>query len=410
MHNQWAPVLSGFVLCGILIVFTLGKSPIFRVDRAGISIIGAVALIGFNVISFDEAVKSVDYKTIVILFAMMVVLANLKLAGFFDLVGNIVLEKVSTQKGLLLSTILVSGTLPAIAINDVVCLLFTPVVLMICRKGQCNPLPHLIGLATASNIGSAATLLGNPQNILITSLSGLPFFSYCVVAGPMALLGLAITYLILLFVYKNDLQGVISDAVTTEKTIVHMYLIRKSIIILGCILVAYMGGYDLALAASFGAAVILITRRINPSKIYANVDFNLLMLFIGLFVIVGSVERSGLMEYAMNMLSIKDTLSIPVFALLTVIVSNVISNVPAVLLLKFLIPQGDAAHWWTALALFSTLAGNLTITGSIANLIVVEMAKQQGITVPAKEYFKIGFPLTIITVLLSIAWLALLGK
>ncbi|MBP2636345.1 MAG: Citrate transporter, partial [Firmicutes bacterium] len=143
LHNNWAPVVAGLILCGILIVFTLGKSPVFRVDRAGASIIGAIALIGFGVLSFDDAVKSVDYKTIVILFSMMIVVANLKLAGFFELLGNVVLERVSTKKGLLLSIIVASGVMSAIAINDIVCLLFTPVVLMICRKSQCNPIPHL---------------------------------------------------------------------------------------------------------------------------------------------------------------------------------------------------------------------------------------------------------------------------
>jgi len=408
LHNNWAPVVAGLILCGILIVFTLGKSPVFRVDRAGASIIGAIALIGFGVLSFDDAVKSVDYKTIVILFSMMIVVANLKLAGFFELLGNVVLERVSTKKGLLLSIIVASGVMSAIAINDIVCLLFTPVVLMICRKSQCNPIPHLIGLATASNIGSAATLLGNPQNILIASLSGLSFFSYFYIAGPIAVFGLAATYVIISFIYKSELQGFISRTIHFEESSFHMYLIRKSLIIMLCILIAYMIGYELVLVVSFGAAFLLITRRVNPNKVYTSVDFNLLVIFIGLFVIVGGVERSGLMDYVMEILPSKEINNVSVFALLTVILSNIVSNVPAVLLLKFFIPPVDSANWWKALALFSTFAGNLTITGSIANLIVVEMAKRQSVVVSAKDYFKVGFPLTLITTILSILWLVYL--
>lgn len=408
MHNDWAPMLAGLILCGILVVFTLGKSPVFRVDRAGASIIGAITLIGSGVLSFDDAVKSVDYKTIVILFSMMIVVANLKLAGFFELLGSIVIKKVSTKKGLLLAVIVSSGVMSAIAINDIVCLLFTPVVLMVCRKSQCNPIPHLLGLATASNIGSAATLLGNPQNILIASLSGLSFSSYFVIAGPIAALGLAATYFIILFVYRDELQECINTTSRGEESLFHKYLIRKSLLVLVLILVAYMIGYELVLVVSFGAAFLLITRRVNPNKVYTSIDFNLLVVFIGLFVIVGGVERSGLMTYVMGVLPSNEINSVSIFAFLTIVLSNIVSNVPAVLLLKFFIPQVDAANWWRALALFSTLAGNLTITGSIANLIVVEMAKHQGVVVAARDYFKVGFPLTIITTVLSIIWLAVI--
>lgn len=398
-------MFAGVILCGILVIFTLGKSPVFRVDRAGASIIGAIALIGFGVISFDDAVKSVDYKTIVILFSMMIIVANLKLAGFFDLLGNIVLRQVSTKKGLLLAIIISSGVMSAIAINDIVCLLFTPVLLLICRKGQCHPLPQLLGLATASNIGSAATLLGNPQNILIANLSGLSFSSYFMTAGPLAVLGLMAAYFIILFAYKNDLRGRINNISQSDEGVFHKYLIRKSLITLFCILIAYTLGYELVLVASFGAAFLLITRRVNPNKVYTSVDFNLLVVFTGLFVIVGGVEKSGLMNYLMGFIPSSEINSLSLFAVLTLILSNIVSNVPAVLLLKFFVPGGDASIWWKALALFSTLAGNLTITGSIANLIVVEIAKRYGVVMTAREYIKIGFPLTLITTVLGIVWL-----
>lgn len=404
MHSSWLPMIAALILGGVLVIFTLGKSPVFRVDRAGASIIGAVALIAFNVLTFEDAVKSVDYKTIVILFSMMVIVANLKLAGFFDLLGNLVLQKVTTKKGLLLAVIVSSGVMSAIAINDIVCLLFTPVVLLICRRGQCNPLPHLLGLATASNIGSAATLLGNPQNILIASLSGMSFSPYFVTAGPIAALGLAVTYFIISFVHRIELRGLI-DKVSRGEESFHIYLIGKSLFVLASILAAYMIGYDLVLASSLGAAFLLITRRVNPNKVYTSVDFNLLVVFTGLFVIVGGVEKSGLMSYMMEFLPHGGIDSIGLFALITLVLSNVVSNVPAVLLLKFFIPEADAVIWWKALALFSTLAGNLTITGSIANLIVVEIAKRQGVVVTARDYLKVGFPLTILTMLLSILWL-----
>jgi len=408
LHDTWDKLLAGLILCGVLVIFTLGKSPVFRIDRAGASIIGAIALIAFGVLSFDDAVKYVDFKTIVILFSMMIIVANLKLAGFFELLGNVVLQTVSTKKGLLLAVIVSSGVMSAIAINDIVCLLFTPVVLMICRKGQCNPLPHLLGLATASNIGSAATLLGNPQNILIASLSGLSFASYSLTAVPIAILGLAANYCIILFVYRDDLRGYIDSVFASEESLFHPYLIRKSLLVLCCVLSAYMLGCELVLAASLGAAFLLITRRVNPNKVYTSVDFNLLVMFTGLFVIVGGVEKSGLMTYVMDFLPQNQINTIGFFAFLTLVLSNIVSNVPAVLLLKFFVPAADATSWWKALALFSTLAGNLTITGSIANLIVVEIAKRQGVVMAAREYIKVGLPLTLITTVLGIMWLTVI--
>ena len=404
MQNAWSSVLAAIILFGVLVIFTLGKSPVFRVDRAGASIIGSVILIGLGVLSFDEAVKAIDFKTIVILFSMMVVVANLKLAGFFELLGSVVLNKVSSKRALLATVIGAGGVLSAIAINDIICLLFTPVVLLVCRRGQCHPLPHLLGLAVASNIGSAATLMGNPQNILIGSLSGLSFGAYFVTAGPVALLGLVCAFSIIAFVYRDKLEGHL-EKYTGNEVNYHSYLIVKSCFVLGAILAAYMAGYDLALVSSLGAAFLLITRRVNPNKVYTSVDFNLLVVFTGLFVIVGGVEKSGLMTYLSNYLPASGIENLGLFAALTLILSNIVSNVPAVLLLKFFVPATGAAIWWKGLALFSTLAGNLTLTGSIANLIVVEIAKRQGVTVTARDYIAVGIPLTIITTLFGILWL-----
>lgn len=189
---------SGFILISTLLVFTVGKSPVFRVDRAGAAIIGAVLTVSLGILSFDEATHAVDHRTIVVLFSMMVILANLKLAGFFEMVGGYLLHAVSTQQQLLVAVVLTSGIFSALCINDIVCLLFTPIVLLVCRHVQCNPVPHLLAVAMASNIGSAATLIGNPQNILIGSLSGLTFSSYFMTAVPVALVGLLLVYAIII--------------------------------------------------------------------------------------------------------------------------------------------------------------------------------------------------------------------
>lgn len=407
MEQPMHAIYSGIILAAVLLIFTLGKSPFFRVDRAGAAIIGAIATIGSGVLSFQEAMMAIDYKTIVILFFMMILVANLKLAGFFELVGTWLVRAAADKRRLLLAVILLSGSLSALAINDIVCLLFTPVVVLICRQTGCQPLPCLLGVAMASNIGSAATLLGNPQNILVGSLSGMSFVSYLTVAAPVAVVGLGLTYWLLAWYYRRELSGDFS-AVPGNTGTIHPYLIMKSVIILILILAAYAAGYDLALSAGLGAAVLLMTRRIKPNKVYASVDFNLLVIFSGLFIIVAGVEKSGLVSYVLKQFSLIQVDSLAFFATLTVVLSNVVSNVPAVLLLKFVIPAGQDELWWQALALFSTLAGNLTITGSMANLIVAEMAKRQQVTLSAREYFVIGFPLTLLLSLLCYVWLVCL--
>ena len=401
-------IWAGGIMAGVLAIFTLGKSPVFRVDRAGAAIIGSVLMIGVGVMSFEEASRAVDHKTIVILFSLMVVVANLKLAGFFELLGDMVARNVKSQRQLLAATIAVSGIVSAVAINDIVCLLFTPVVLLLCRKFHCNPLPHLLGVALSSNMGSAATLIGNPQNILVGGLSGLSFGAYFSSAAPVAGVGLVGIYGILVGMYGEELKEPIQLG-NAEPLLVHGYLIRKSLLTLAAIIAAYVNGIDLALAATAGAAFLLVTRRVKPNKIYTSIDFNLLVIFIGLFVVVAGVEKSGLMRYLLYKFSFSGFDSMTVFAAATVVVSNLVSNVPAVLLLKFFIPQQHPEVWWKGLALFSTLAGNLTITGSIANLIVAEIALGQKVRMTAWQYFRVGFPLTIGMTIVGIVWLHIMG-
>ena len=397
-------IWAGMIMSAVLVIFTLGKSPLFRVDRAGAAIIGSVAMIGAGVLTFEEAGQAVEFRTIVILFSMMVVVANLKLAGFFDLLGNLIVDRVHSRRQLLAATIAVSGIASAVAINDIVCLLFTPVVLLICERTRCNPAPHLLGVAMASNIGSAATLLGNPQNILVGGLSGLSFLDYFSAAAPVATMGLACTYLALAWFYRRELAVAWTDQQPVIAA-VHPYLVRKSLLTLAAILLAYIAGVELAMASAVGAAFLLITRRVNPNKVYTSIDFNLLIVFIGLFVIVAGVEKSRLMDHILQLLSFGGFSRLSVFAVVTTIVSNIVSNVPAVLLFKFFIPATQPELWWKALALFSTLAGNLTITGSIANLIVVEIARRQHVEISARDYFVVGSPLTIVTTAIGVFWL-----
>lgn len=404
------PMLTaGFILVATLLVFALGKSPLFRVDRAGAAIIGAALTIGLGVLTFDQAAQAVDYRTLTLLFAMMIVTANLKLSGFFTRVGNALLARVRTRRQLLLAVVLASGLLSAFFINDIVCLLFTPVVLLICRRAKLPPVPYLIAVATASNIGSAGTLIGNPQNILIGSLSGIPFTRYMAVAFPFALAGLALNYAAVAWVYRCELAGPV-PAAEPIGGVQHTFLMRKSLAATGLILAGFLLGANPVLVAAVGGAWLLLTRRIKPNKVYAGIDFNLLVVFVGLFVVIGGVEHSGLMGRLVQAIGPAAFRDFGLFSVWTVVLSNVFSNVPAVLLLRYFIPGAGMAAgmgasglgtaispglWWTGLAVFSTIAGNLTLVGSIANLIVAELAKRDGVDLRFVEYLKVGLPLTV---------------
>jgi Na+/H+ antiporter NhaD and related arsenite permeases len=344
----------------------------------------------------------------VLLFSMMIMASYLNLSGFFQLAGNLFLNRLRTKKQLLIMVIITSGIFSAFFINDIVCLLFTPIIIIICRKVNLNPVPYLLGVATSSNIGSAATLIGNPQNILIGSLSRIHFAWYMAVATPLTLVGLVLTYYTIAHVYEMELRGPLLE--TSPLTgAVHGYLIKKGITVVILVLAGFLIGFDPAIVASLGAAFLLLTRRIKPNKVYAGIDFNLIVIFIGLFVIIGGVEQSGLLTFLLNSPILRNIQSLPVFSVITVLLSNVVSNVPAVMLLKFLIPTGTGI-WWAAMAVFSTFAGNLTLTGSIANLIVVELAKKQNVEISFSTYLKIGLPLTVCMVTIALAYFTILMK
>lgn len=395
-------LVAGVILLATLIVFTLGKSPIFRVDRAGISIIGASLMTGFGILSIDEAVQAIDVKTIVVLFSLMVVVSNLKLAWFFTYIGKVVFTHIHTGKALLLAVIFISGGLSSIVINDIVCLLFTPIIIMICLKVKVNAIPYLLAIAMASNIGSACTFIGNPQNVLIGNLSQVSAVTYFLSTVPISFLGLIILYLIIVFKYNKDLS-LNFNYNNDNNSVVHKYLLSKTIIVLALIIIFYLLGFDLSLTASLGAAFLLINVRIKPNRVYEDIDFNLLIMFIGLFIIIAGVEKSGLLDLINSFLPSEYMKDITIFSIMAIILSNIVSNVPAVLLLRYYISI-DEQILWQILALLSTIAGNLTVFGSIANLIVIEIAKKHGIKIKSNQYFKIGFPLTILLSIISILW------
>jgi Na+/H+ antiporter NhaD/arsenite permease-like protein len=271
------------------------------------------------------------------------------------------------------------------------------------------PVPYLLAVATASNIGSVATITGNPQNILIGSLSGIGYRDFLAHLGPVAGVGLFLDWAVLHAVFVRARERDAGTHVPDPLASVDGARLVKPGIVLVLVIAGFLADLPPALVAASGAAVVLITRTREPRLVYDEVDWGLLVFFVGLFVIVGGAERAGLTERLLAFASDWNLHRPLVFTVVASLLSNVVSNVPAVMVLKSLVPGfADPRTGWLFLAMASTLAGNLTITGSVANIIVVERARDVA-PIGFRDYLTVGVPVTIATLAFGCAWLSLVG-
>ncbi len=401
--SHWHIVVAWLIFLVSYFVFAVGRLPGTKIDRGAMAVIGAVMLFVFRVVTPQQAIASINFETIILLFAMMLIVARLHMAGFFEWITHLVIEHLKPQQ-LLPGVIFTSGILSAFLVNDVVCLFLAPLVLGICKRMRLNPLPYLLGLATASNIGSSATITGNPQNILVGSISGIHYLDFLRHLGPVALVGLFVDWAVLHWFYRREeaqADGVADDSGARGGAPTWPLIVTVGV------LVGFFLGYPPALVAAVGAAVLLITRKSQPNALFQDVDWSLLVLFLGLFLIVGGAQQAGITHQLLGLAERLNLQNHILFAGVVVVLCNIVSNVPAVMLLKDLIPQFHDAHQaWLLLAMSSTLAGNLTITGSVANIIVVEKARGSA-HISFWEYMKIGVPVTLLTLTLGMLWLML---
>jgi Na+/H+ antiporter NhaD/arsenite permease-like protein len=407
-----ARILAAYLIfIGSYVVFALGKFPWMKIDRPGAAIIGAVLMVAFRIVGAREALASIDFATVVLLFSMMLIVANLRLAGFFDGITEWIIQRLHPHH-LLPTVIFTSGLFSAFLVNDIVCLVMTPLTLRIARRLGLPPIPYVVAVATASNIGSTATITGNPQNMLIGSLSGIPYIEFIGHLGPVALAGLFLNWALL---HRLYLPGSIDRVPVAEALSAlefqHGRVRRKPVVVLLIVLGGFLVGVPAALMAAIGAALLLITRTLEPRKMYDGVDWGLLVFFLGLFIIVGGAERAGLTSTLLLPFAAWDLHRIPIFVSVTTLLCNVVSNVPAVMLLRTLVSGFPDPHTgWLTLAMASTLAGNLTITGSVANIIVVERAAAEGVHVGFREYTRVGLPVTVATLAVGSMWLWLTSR
>jgi Na+/H+ antiporter NhaD/arsenite permease-like protein len=387
-------ILSNVVVTLTYVGLGLGYFPGLQMNRASIALVGAALLIALGVLDLKEAWQAIDAETIVFLLSMMIISTNLAYAGFFRLALTSLVRYARSPFVLLVVLTFGSGFLSALFLNDTIALILTPLVLSLTQKLNLNPIPYLLALAGATNLGSVATISGNPQNLLIGSLSKISYLHFAQALTPLAVMSLVIQIGWLWWLYPEVRSLKLSFHIPVDRCRVIKPLLVKSVLITSGLLIAFLMGFHLAGSALFAAALLLITRRIKPQRVLPQVDWELLVMFSGLFIVTAATQKLGLVD-------IFTQWTVTPIRLLgvTVILSNLISNVPAVLVLQQTIVKTDTQAW-LILAAASTLAGNLTLLGSVANLIVAEAAAKRGYRLTFWEHLRFGLPLTIVTLLL----------
>jgi Na+/H+ antiporter NhaD/arsenite permease-like protein len=395
------------IFAGTYLVLAVGRLPGFRVDRTGAAIIGASLMVAAGVLTVDEAWASISSETIMLLFGMMIVVANLRLSGFFTLVTAAVVEHAHRPLLLLSGIVVVSGVFSAFFVNDTMCLVMTPLVLEISERLRRNPAPYLLAVAMAANIGSTATITGNPQNMLIGTFSRIPYRDFAAALSPVAALGLVMTIGVIAFIYRREFRGSVVLELDPHPVRVHRALLWKSLAVSAAMIGFFLAGWPVGKVALVAGALLLVTRRVKPERIYHEIDWRLLAMFAGLFVVVAGVEKTpfaGRLFDAAGGYHLDRPAPLSAFA---AVLSNLVSNVPAVLLFKgFVTHLPDAQRAWLTLAMSTTLAGNLTVLGSVANLIVIEKARRE-VRISFWEYAKAGVPLTILSIAMGVWILSL---
>lgn len=404
----WHQIAAAVVIVVTLIGVAIGGYPALKMNRATIALVGATFLVALGTMTLDQAYRAVDWNTIVLLLGMMVLNVNLRMAGFFHLVTAKVVRFARTPRRLLALIIAVSGLFAAVFLNDTIVLVFTPLVLDIALTLRRNPLPYLMALATAANVGSVATITGNPQNMLVGLSSGIHYLAFTRALGPIALLGLVVIWGVIVLVYRREFQP---EAFATPYSFapdIKPARLRKSLFATAVMLVALVLGTPVPLAAILAAAILLVTRRTDPAHVFHEIDWSLLVFFSALFVVTGAIEACGFDTQLFHALAPYANRGPGPLTAIAVVLSNLVSNVPAVMLFRPVVPTlAHPPQAWLTLAMATTLAGNLTLLGSVANLIVAEIARGRGVHLSFAEYLKAGAAIAVLTLLIGVAWLSL---
>lgn len=393
-------IIFAFVYLGMI----LGRLPGLAIDRTGVALLGAALLVGLECLTPDDAWRAIDVSTIILLLGLMVISAQLRLGGLYTAITHRMIAANFSPRGFLLLLIFVSAILSALLANDVVCLAVAPLLVESCCRRGWRPVPFLLALACAANVGSAATLIGNPQNMLIGQALRLSFAAYLLDGVAPAAVGCLITWAVICVQVGGDWYET-PCALLVEARPLRRWQSAKGLLVLAALVTAFLVlPLPREVVVLVAMALLLMSREMHTRDMLALIDWPLLVLFGGLFIVNHALQITGLTAAGLDGLRAHGVhLRDPAWLFgTTVVLSNIVSNVPAVMLL---LPAAEHPQAGAILALSSTLAGNLFIVGSIANIIVVDQAARLGVRITWAEHARVGAPVTLLTLLAAAAWL-----
>ncbi|MBI4311714.1 MAG: anion transporter [Chloroflexi bacterium] len=412
--------LASVILAATYIGVAVTRLPRINIDRPAAALAGAVLMVVLGVLTFDQAVDAIDYNTLALLLGMMLLVVVMQGQGFFTLLASRFVAVAPTPGRLMASVVVLTAVCSAFMVNDVVVLLFTPIVIQACRMQRVNPLPFLIGEAMASNIGSTATIVGNPQNMLIGVTSGISFARFFAYLAPVAVVGTGLL-LALLWVFYGKEWAKKDEASSGHRSTDQVTLtpidyrgLKRSVPLLalataGFFLSSFIGIRVPLVALVAGVAAMLLS-GVRPSQVIQKVDWVLLLFFGGLFVVIGGARHAGVLDVFLNRVEVTPNVQgIVSVHLASAFISQVVSNVPLTVLMIPLLQRVPGDTLWISLASGATLGGNATIIGAVANIIVAEGAYREGIVIKFMEFLKVGLAVTVLTLLASVGilWLEL---
>lgn len=403
-HSHWVPIVI-FLIAYLLIAVESGRGS--HLDRTAAAFCGAVAMVVLGVITLDQAYQAIDWNTIIFLLGIMILVAHFQLSGFFDWIAVRIARIARTRFQLLVLLVFTSGLLAAFFVNDTICLIFTPIVLAVADRLDAPPFPYLIALATSANIGSVMSVTGNPQNAVIGISAHFSFLGFLAHLAPVSLIGLGLNILLLTLFYHRDIvHHPLTDRAPSIEIRLNRRLLAKCVFAASLVIVFWIFGYSFPLVAISVGAFILIIGRVDAEKIYHRVDWELLLFFAALFVLIRGFESSGAVNYLLARFhrGLEGGVNTQLFAVsgVMLILSNLVSNVPAVLLFSPLVRSfPNSRIIWLALASTSTLAGNATPISSVANLIVLQQAGKR-VRISFWEFVRVGIVVTLLTTFVAV--------
>jgi len=407
------------VALAVLVIFALtylgialGRVPGLKLNRTGIALLGAIAIMIFSGLSTTSVIGLINWPTVLLLFGFFVLSPQLRLSGFFDKVANAISARLKHPAQFLLTLMLVTAGLSAFLNHDIVCFVFTPVVATAVLRRQLNPVPFLIALAVASNIGGAATLVGNPQNMMIAQIASLDFGRYAVWSITPVLFALGCAYVFVRMMSRHELASrapVLANVKPSPQSFDRAHTI-KGLVILGLVIAFFFTSIPKEIIALTAAGIHLASPKFRTEDLLGLVDWSILLLFMGLFVVTGALQATGYGEQAVQWLAhVGLNLQSPlILTVVTAVLSNLINNSAAAVLLVKLV---DVTHPSTAyvLALANSFGGSLIIVGSVSNIIVVEQARELGISISFRDFARLGVPVTLAALAGLIGWAALMN-